>query len=127
MRVCRYCKGEFEPKCSTQFFCSPKCRAAIRGGNWKSQRAAALKRDSEECQECHTSGQLDVHHILPLYLGGTHALDNLISLCRTHHKEKHRRWVTHAEEVITPTVEVGRSGGALLPHRGGAGLWAAAL
>ena len=31
----------------------------------------------------------DIHHIIPFAKGGTHALDNLIVLCRVCHKTEH--------------------------------------
>ncbi len=41
------------------------------------------------CEECYKRGVLtpmdEVHHILPLSRGGTHADDNLMSLCKSCH------------------------------------------
>ena len=68
------------------------------GGNWKQQRAKALKRDRSVCQRCGMTAaehrevvgiSLDVHHIRPSETFDSHAeanqLDNLVSLCRECH------------------------------------------
>ncbi len=55
------------------------------------------------CEECLKQGRLvpveQVHHIKPLAEGGTHARDNLISLCRSYHARIHAergdRWHNH--------------------------------
>ena len=52
------------------------------------------------CERCKQQGKLvptqEVHHILPLSEGGTHARDNLIALCQschsTIHAERGDRW-----------------------------------
>lgn len=67
------------------------------GSNWWQQRKLARQRDSYECQICGKGkGELDrlpdVHHIIPIRTfddpNQGNKLDNLITLCRTHH----RRW-----------------------------------
>lgn len=47
------------------------------------KRNSIIERDNTECQVCgcnHLS-LLEVHHIFPIYLGGTSEDDNLITLC----------------------------------------------
>lgn len=43
------------------------------------------------CEECKKQGKLtpaeEVHHIIPLSRGGTHAANNLMSLCKSCHSE----------------------------------------
>lgn len=43
------------------------------------------------CEECKKNGKLtpveEVHHIIPLSRGGTHAADNLMSLCKSCHSK----------------------------------------
>ena len=45
------------------------------------------------CEMCLKEGRLtpvqEVHHILPVSKGGTHARDNLMSLCRSCHTKIH--------------------------------------
>ena len=57
------------------------------GLSWKVQRRLAWERDNFTCQHCHIKGgrNPDVHHIIPWPTSLSHALDNLISLCRKCH------------------------------------------
>lgn len=55
---------------------------------WNKARKVALERDNYQCQypACGSRHRLEVHHIRPLDAGGApYALDNLLTLCRTHH------------------------------------------
>src|SRR4051812_13450841 len=116
-RICRICQQAFTPRAGHQMFCSRKCNEAARKGEWATNRKAALARDSYRCQECGSSEHLEVHHIQPLYLGGTHALPNLQTLCYPHHRAKHRRYVVHEEPKArgaTATRAISRPGRALL-------------
>jgi 5-methylcytosine-specific restriction endonuclease McrA len=55
-----------------------------------------MKRDQHECQErvsgekCRQARWLDVHHIIEVQNGGTSELSNLITLCRCHHRLRHK-------------------------------------
>jgi 5-methylcytosine-specific restriction endonuclease McrA len=72
----------------------------VRGEAWQKARMRALVRDEFTCQ-AHKLGLcaepcaenrlrlLHVHHIQERNHGGTHDLDNLITLCRGHHMEVH--------------------------------------
>ena len=44
-----------------------------------------FERDSNKCAKCRTQKWLEVHHIVPLYLGGTNDESNLITLCSLCH------------------------------------------
>ena len=90
-RKCRHCKQMYQPRTQGQGFCSSKCNNAARQGKYPAQRKAALARDGYGCQECAATDALECHHIEPRAQGGTHALTNLQTLCRDHHKAKHRR------------------------------------
>lgn len=60
------------------------------GLSWKLQRKLALERDQYTCQHCGAKGgrrNPDVHHIRPYRVSFSHALDNLICLCQSCHKE----------------------------------------
>lgn len=62
------------------------------GRAWKRIRDSYVK-THPFCEECYRRGILvpveEVHHKLPLAEGGTHARDNLISLCRSCHARIH--------------------------------------
>lgn len=74
--------------------------------DWAALRAAALRRDGDECtlhfrRLCF--GPLDPHHVWRRGQGGPDDIDNLITLCRLHH-----RWV-HEHPLL------GQSMGLLVP------------
>ena len=50
-----------------------------------------------KCRFCGAEG-VDYHHIMPLSLGGTNDLNNLIPVCPTHHKMAHG--ATHIHENV---------------------------
>lgn len=55
------------------------------------RRKQALARDGYRCvvPGCRSARHLDVHHIIPRALGGTHAAWNLVTLCSAHHRHHH--------------------------------------
>jgi hypothetical protein len=60
--------------------------------DWQAGRSAVLEHDSFACQApgCpHTGLALDLHHRRERWQGGSHRLDNLVSLCRVHHAIVH--------------------------------------
>lgn len=59
----------------------------MRPPDWAARRAAVMVRDGRHCQVtgCLSLTSLDVHHIVPVAARGSHRLDNLVSLCLTHH------------------------------------------
>ena len=50
-----------------------------------SLKARILERDGHRCAKCKTAQWLEVHHIIPLYRGGSNAEANLITLCSLCH------------------------------------------
>lgn len=54
------------------------------GRTWRRQREKCLKRDSYRCFVCGKEAS-DVHHITPFITSHSHALDNLVALCSSHH------------------------------------------
>lgn len=57
-------------------------------------RKAVLARDNNTCKCCDVSGQeyidvFDVHHIIEVYLGGSDAIENLITVCVRCHRLIH--------------------------------------
>ena len=61
--------------------------------NWDELREAVLTRDNHRCEVCGRDREdgctLQVHHIVPLGMGGTNARSNLITLCNEHHGRVH--------------------------------------
>lgn len=94
-----------EPTGLRKTYCSEFCRdrfmtwleaepAAIRGTRppfWNIIRRSALDRDGRRCQECGSSTDLSVHHIVPLSAGGDSTLPNLRVLCHLCHQKEHGR------------------------------------
>lgn len=55
---------------------------------WKETRKEVLERDNHECQACGIEENLHIHHIRPVAEGGARfELNNLVTLCDTHHRE----------------------------------------
>jgi len=51
-----------------------------------STKTFILGRDEHRCSKCKTPNWLEVHHIIPLYRGGSNNNDNLITLCSLCHR-----------------------------------------
>jgi 5-methylcytosine-specific restriction endonuclease McrA len=48
---------------------------------WKRRRAAVRARDKNRCVRCAETRGLSVHHRVPVWAGGTDAMENLQTLC----------------------------------------------
>jgi 5-methylcytosine-specific restriction endonuclease McrA len=58
--------------------------------DWVVLRRIVLKRDRRHCQNCKAHGtRLDVHHVVPVSVGGSNNLTNLLTLCFACHKLIH--------------------------------------
>ena len=57
---------------------------------YRRNRIKALERDGYRCRICGSTERLNVHHIVPISMGGTHELENLITLCYRCHATQHR-------------------------------------
>jgi ATP-dependent DNA helicase RecQ len=60
--------------------------------DWSLIRRLVLARDGSRCQDCGavgSSGDLDVHHLVPRSSGGTDEPANLITLCDGCHGRRH--------------------------------------
>ena len=75
------------------------------GYRWQKIRARFLSAHPL-CAECQREGRMsvaaEVHHIIPLSNGGTHAESNLEGLCRSHHSSLHLRERSRKRNVHTP-------------------------
>ncbi len=60
------------------------------GLSWRVQQRGALNRDSRTCQVCGKSEKRnpDVHHRVPYRVSFSHALNNLICLCKSCHRKE---------------------------------------
>ncbi len=52
---------------------------------------AVVRRDQNRCQHpgCETSRWTELHHITPRAKGGRHTVENLVTLCSSHHQHAH--------------------------------------
>lgn len=94
---------------------TPDKTVSREGPEWEQAREAALKRDQCRCQHCtanpaKTPGvDLQVHHILPVDKGGTHDLDNLVTVCNNCHWKLHRYDDDHEELPVSLLEEKDRT------------------
>lgn len=58
---------------------------------WQSNRTKALERDDGKCAICGKKVRLAVHHIHSFSESRSSQLDNLITLCHSHHAQAHRQ------------------------------------
>lgn len=70
------------------------------GLSWKQQRQLCWDRDRGTCQRCGDKKRKpDCHHIVPYRISKSHALGNLISLCKSCHKKADEEF-KHAGVVL---------------------------
>ena len=79
-----------------------------KGTNWQQLRDTIMKRDGYLCQDCKARGKItpaeEVHHIIELTPNNINDAsitlnpDNLVSLCRECHRQRHgaKRWKVDA-------------------------------
>ena len=93
--ICIICKKSFKRKNNQQCFCSQAC---IRRKRRNLEITKALNREyflekfNFTCQDCgsENNGNLELHHIMPLYKGGSDSSDNITCLCDVCHKKIHK-------------------------------------
>jgi 5-methylcytosine-specific restriction endonuclease McrA len=63
--------------------------------NWNKLRWAIFKEYSYICQDCkkYKKGHLQLHHIKPLWDGGTNHKENLTPLCKKCHKKADKLYI----------------------------------
>ena len=66
-----------------------------------SVKLKVLERDKYECQTCLCNYGLEVHHIIPRILGGSHDESNLITLCSSCHRAIETRDIDYAIKKCT--------------------------
>jgi hypothetical protein len=78
--------------------------------DWKNRSRIVRNREDHRCQKCgakylpENDVSLDVDHITPKSEGGSHALDNLQTLCRDCHAKKHPNNEKLAETADTTST-----------------------
>lgn len=58
--------------------------------DWQRRRKAALDRAGWRSERSGKAGALEVHHVVPMSMGGGHELSNLQVVTRAEHFEIHR-------------------------------------
>jgi hypothetical protein len=106
-KICLYCGHRFTPVNKKQKYCTKDCainsikeskikiEPAIEsrtinmwhvGGFNQNIKDLVLERDNHQCYICGKETNLHVHHIIPRAHGGTHTLENLVTLCGACHR-----------------------------------------
>ena len=69
-------------------------------------RRKVHRRDHGKCRvpDCRSARNLDVHHIVPREKGGTHDVENLITLCESHHLAHHAGALIIEGRASSPTI-----------------------
>lgn len=65
------------------------CRDNRNGVVRKMRRTGVMQKAGDSCQFCKSNVDLHSHHVVPLYLGGTDAPDNFITVCSNCHRMLH--------------------------------------
>jgi ATP-dependent DNA helicase RecQ len=64
-------------------------RIKLAADAYKELRLQILVRDNWRCQSCGSLTNLEVHHMTPRRRAGEDSNENLITLCRSCHKDQH--------------------------------------
>ena len=73
--------------------------------DWDQRRRQIYRRDDYQCQRCgirggpHGDVELHAHHVVPVSNGGSHAPENLLTLCWSCHNTVHDHYVPRATEL----------------------------
>ena len=96
-KTCRNCGKDFKVASITTKYCSDSCKQQYKSRLRKTDRRKGIFKviSMLTCEICgYDKASRDVHHIHPVAEGGTHAKDNLISLCPNCHRECHENQFT---------------------------------
>lgn len=62
-----------------------------------------IKNENDVCLNCGSSDNIEYHHVVPLKLGGTNRLTNIVPLCHKCHKAAHHgQHMTHYAKSVNP-------------------------
>jgi 5-methylcytosine-specific restriction endonuclease McrA len=76
---------------------------------WKSIRRQALERDGYRCTQCGEATRIQVHHVVPYRYSQSHAIENLVTLCRPCHSREELRVNVEFREGLRQRWPSGRS------------------
>lgn len=104
---CEWCGGPLPKGCTS--CCSDECRRLFNlAVTWDARGGYAkhiLRRDNFTCQDCGefhamknqhgqyiptSDGELEIHHAKPVHCGGGDEPDNLVTLCKRCHRNRHK-------------------------------------
>lgn len=81
---------------------SEHSRAIRQDPRWKALRQAVLERDQFTCHYCGARGADPViDHVLPVRRGGTNALENLVTACKSCNRSKNTKTPEEWEQWLT--------------------------
>ena len=64
-----------------------------RSSAHRKAQKAGRERDYNCCQVCGSSDHVEGHHIIDHQYGGAASIENIVTLCRKHHKDVHSGWL----------------------------------
>lgn len=89
--------------------------AYMVSAEWRERRHAVLKRDNQECRQCGERHGLTVHHLTYARVF-RERLEDLITLCRNCHEQRHRKTDAPQSGIPRKTITT-RSGRAARRHK----------
>ena len=85
--------------------------------SWTVNRRLALERDAGRCRHCGTNKSIQVHHMDPFKKTKNNHIDNLITLCTSHHRQAEKcRLSTKTNVGICGILLAGGKGTRLAPN-----------
>lgn len=107
--ACKTCKRSFSVwpcKAAERKYCSQFCagtrlrpsqitddvlrRTHYLSKEWRQRSSEIIERDGRECRQCGSGADLVVHHIVPWLESRDDSPENLVTLCRACHADRHR-------------------------------------
>lgn len=70
-----------------------------QSSRWAMLRQKAFEKYGSNCSSCTSTSNLQVHHKIPLSVGGTNDLDNLMILCESCHEKLHMTSFTYDNDI----------------------------
>jgi 5-methylcytosine-specific restriction endonuclease McrA len=104
---CKYCNKEFEKyTTSHKIYCSKECSYLHRKISypkwdvWELLKEERLEIDNYTCVDCGSHDNLVTHHIMPLSFGGGNDIDNLVTICKLCHTERHSLIIKNLHGIV---------------------------
>ena len=96
----RFNKFNKKPKKKKQQWIQPKYKDYIKSKAWFNRRERHFSMFGEICVVCGVTNNIDVHHISYRHLGREQD-EELVSLCRDHHKAYHEQYGVKRDNINT--------------------------